>query len=83
LYRKWIRDWFRAGYDLKKIKHIDLEKEDKQNFYIVWGGRTRGIWLDWDSCQVSVDKFRGAGYKKVNGTIIDALKYFKEKLDET
>jgi len=80
LYRKWIRDWFRAGFDLKQIKKMDLEDESKRNFYIVWEGRTRGIYLDWDSCFPVVDKFRGAKYKKVNGTIIDALQFFKEHI---
>jgi len=78
LYRKWIRDWFRAGYDLKPIKKIDLEDVTKKNFYVVWEGRARGIYLDWDSCFSVVDKYRGAKYKKVNGTIIEALQFFKE-----
>jgi len=80
LYRKWIRDWFRAGCDLKAIKKIDLEDDTKRNFYVVWEGRSRGIFLDWDTCFLAVDKYRGAKYKKVSGTIIEALKFFKEHI---
>lgn len=32
-------------------------------FYVVWEGRTPGIYTDWASCLKQVEKFRGARYK--------------------
>lgn len=34
-----------------------------QKFYVVWEGRERGIFTDWDRCRVQIDKFAGARYK--------------------
>ncbi|BCN93256.1 hypothetical protein THMIRHAM_10410 [Thiomicrorhabdus immobilis] len=34
-----------------------------KKFYVVWQGRTPGIYTDWDSCKKQVDKFAGAKYK--------------------
>jgi len=81
LYRKWIRDFGRMGANISQIKNLDLEADDSQNFYVVWEGRTRGIFLDWDTCSSSVTKYRGAKFRKVVGTVGDALKYFKEKIN--
>jgi len=79
LYRKWIRDFGRMGANISQIKDLDLEGDDSQNFYVVWEGRTCGIFLDWNTCSSSVTKYRGAKFRKVVGTVVDALKYFKEK----
>ncbi len=34
-----------------------------KKFYVVWQGRTPGIYRDWNSCKLQVDKFAGAKYK--------------------
>jgi len=34
-----------------------------KKFYVVWQGRTPGIYTDWNSCKQQVDKFAGAKYK--------------------
>jgi len=80
-YQKWIRDWVRAGLNLKVIKNSpNLEYHNKSGFYIVWEGRTRGIFDDWASCKASVDGYKGSKYKKVVGTPIDALKFLRTNL---
>lgn len=35
----------------------------KNRFYVVWKGRTTGIFTDWESCAAQVSGFRGAQYK--------------------
>jgi len=35
----------------------------KQKFYVVWNGRTPGIYKTWAECHEQVDKFEGAAYK--------------------
>ena len=34
-----------------------------KKFYVVWQGRTPGIYRDWNSCKQQIDKFAGAKYK--------------------
>lgn len=34
-----------------------------RKYYVVWKGRTTGIFTDWNSCKNQVDKFPGAKYK--------------------
>jgi ribonuclease HI len=34
-----------------------------KKYYVVWKGRTTGIFTDWNSCKNQVDKFPGAKYK--------------------
>lgn len=34
-----------------------------QKFYVVWEGRERGIFTDWNRCKAQIDKFAGARYK--------------------
>jgi ribonuclease HI len=34
-----------------------------KKFYVVWAGRTPGIYQDWGSCKAQVDQFAGARYK--------------------
>lgn len=34
-----------------------------KKFYVVWEGREKGIFTDWDACKRQVDKFTGARYK--------------------
>jgi len=34
-----------------------------KKFYVVWQGRTPGIYTDWNSCKKQVEKFAGARYK--------------------
>lgn len=35
----------------------------KNSFYVVWVGRTLGIYSDWDKCREQVSGFEGARYK--------------------
>lgn len=34
-----------------------------QKFYVVWVGRKTGIFTDWATCKLQIDKFAGAKYK--------------------
>lgn len=34
-----------------------------QKFYVVWEGREKGIFTDWDRCKAQIDRFAGARYK--------------------
>lgn len=34
-----------------------------QKFYVVWEGRERGIFTDWDRCKALIDRYAGARYK--------------------
>lgn len=34
-----------------------------KKFYVVWQGRTPGIYTDWNQAKAQVDKFPGARYK--------------------
>ena len=35
----------------------------KKKYYVVWQGRTTGIFTDWDDCEAQVKGFEGARYK--------------------
>jgi len=35
----------------------------KKKYYVVWAGRKRGIYPDWDTCKKQIDGFTGAQYK--------------------
>ncbi|MBR4349231.1 MAG: ribonuclease H family protein, partial [Bacteroidales bacterium] len=36
---------------------------NKQKYYVVWNGRKKGIFLSWEECKQSIDKFANASYK--------------------
>ncbi len=38
----------------------------KQKYYVVWCGRTAGVYTDWESCEAQVKGFEGARYKAFN-----------------
>jgi ribonuclease HI len=38
-------------------------KSKKNNFYVVWKGKTPGIYTSWDDCRQQVEGFKGAMYK--------------------
>lgn len=40
-----------------------MTKQKKPKFYVVWEGRQRGVFSDWDACKQSVHGFEGARYK--------------------
>jgi len=82
-YRQWIRDLARADVDIKQIKKMDLDDEKKLKLYCVWEGRGRGIFVDWDSCHRLIDKYRGASFRKVEGTLVEILKAYKAKFDQS
>lgn len=35
----------------------------KNKFYVVWQGRTKGVFTNWEACKRQVDGFEGAKYK--------------------
>ena len=35
----------------------------KRKYYVVWEGRTKGIFNNWDDCKESIHKYEGAQYK--------------------
>ncbi len=37
--------------------------KNKKKFYVVWAGRKRGIFGDWEACKKQIDGFTGAQYK--------------------
>jgi len=82
-YGQWIKDFSKLGADMSHLKFMKVGDAKKETFYVVWEGRGRGIFLDWDSCKQLTDKQPGAKYKKVMGTLVDVLKFFKEKLDQS
>lgn len=45
-------------------------------FYVVWEGREKGIFYDWDSCRRQIDKFAGAKYKSYK-TLAEAQAAFR------
>ncbi|MCF6299203.1 MAG: ribonuclease H family protein [Thiomicrorhabdus sp.] len=47
-----------------------------KKFYVVWQGRTPGIYRDWNSCKQQVEKFAGAKYKSFP-TLSEAEEAFK------
>lgn len=48
-----------------------------KKFYVVWEGRTPGIYDNWSDAKAQVDQFTGAKYKSFD-SILDAQKYFRE-----
>jgi len=79
-YRQWIREFSRQGCDISQIKKLSLDDDKNLKLYCVWDGRGRGIFTDWESCRRLVDKAPGARYKKVEGTLIEVLTIYKERL---
>ena len=35
----------------------------KKKFYVVWNGRTPGVYDRWEACQKEIEGFKGAKYK--------------------
>ncbi|MFK8021682.1 MAG: viroplasmin family protein [Pseudomonadales bacterium] len=49
-----------------------------QKFYVVWEGREKGIFTDWNTCKKQVEKFAGAKYKSFK-TLAEAEAAFSGK----
>jgi len=47
----------------------------KTKYYVVWNGRKRGIFTNWQDCKASVDGFTGAKYKSFE-TLFEAQNAF-------
>lgn len=47
-----------------------------KKYYVVWEGREKGIFPDWDICKKHIDKFAGARYKSFK-TLAEAEAAFK------
>jgi ribonuclease HI len=50
----------------------------KNKFYVVWSGRTSGIYNSWEACSAQVSGFENASYKSFK-TMEEAEKAFAEK----
>lgn len=50
----------------------------KGKFYVVWKGKSPGIYQSWDECKAQVQGVEGAQYKSYDNKI-DATKAFREK----
>lgn len=58
----------------------------KKKYYVVWEGRSIGIFEDWASCKAQVDNFQGAKYKsfETEKEAVEALKKdFKKVMAES
>ncbi len=53
----------------------------KQKFYVVWKGKTPGIYTNWDDCKAQVDGFTAAAYKAFP-TQMEAELAFKDRFDK-
>lgn len=47
-----------------------------KKFYVVWQGRQKGIFTDWNQCKAQVDQFAGAKYKSFS-TLAEAEQAFR------
>ena len=63
-----------------------IKKYKKSEFYVVWNGRSTGIFKGWNQCEVSVKDFKNAKYRgfKTHQEADEAFKMgyvaYKEKL---
>lgn len=53
----------------------------KQKYYVVWRGRSPGVYLSWDDCQAQIFGFQGAKYKSF-ARLSDAEAAFLEQPTE-
>ncbi len=53
----------------------------KYKYYVVWEGRTRGIFNNWEDCKEQVENFKGAKYKSFDN-IEDATEAFRKAPDD-
>lgn len=54
----------------------------KNKFYVVWAGRTTGIFDSWDDCRLSVMNYPGARYKAFSSSAEAARAYRRESAEE-
>ncbi len=53
----------------------------KPKFYVVWQGRTPGVYSTWDACQSEISGFSGAKYKSFD-TLAQAKTAFAQDADD-
>ncbi|MCW8996932.1 MAG: ribonuclease H family protein [Psychromonas sp.] len=53
-----------------------------KKYYVVWQGRETGIFDDWESCKIQIDRFAGAKYKSFK-TLAEAQAAFRRGSDIT
>ncbi len=53
----------------------------KYKYYVVWEGRARGIFNNWEDCKEQVENFKGAKYKSFDN-IEDATEAFRNSPDD-
>jgi len=80
-YKQWIREWSREGLEVRCLKTLPVDSDSKLKLYCVWVGRSQGIYKDWESCRAVVDKYQGARYKKCEGTLVQILTEFRDRLE--
>jgi len=79
-YKQWLREFSRQDIDVSQVKKLDLTDKTKIKLYCVWDGKQRGIYRDWDSCQLQVKGYKYANYRKLEGTLVEILTMYREKL---
>lgn len=50
-------------YRIRPFNNVSLLVAKKQKFYVVWEGKTPGIYDNWGDCQLQINGFEGAKYK--------------------
>ncbi len=70
--------------DLQMWDGVSTKPADKRkvHFYVVWNGRTPGVFLTWARAQTSISGYSKAGYQKVSCTEREAMQMLEEKLKE-
>ncbi len=53
----------------------------KYKYYVVWEGRVRGIYNNWEDCKEQVENYKGAKYKSFDN-IEDATEAFRNAPDD-
>lgn len=54
---------------------------DKQKYYVVKEGHTKGVFLSWDACKKMVEGYKGAVYKSFKDPY-EAMDFLLEKTDD-
>lgn len=53
----------------------------KMKYYVVWEGRSPGVYDSWEECQLQIDGFKGAKYKAFNSQV-EAVEAFRGSASE-
>ena len=53
----------------------------KSKYYVVWEGRSTGVFDSWEECQLQIDGYKGAKYKAFNSQV-EAVEAFRGSASE-